>query len=160
MKLSVLGLGMHKRSSFHPAFTLIEVMVAVMIVSVVIAALLQMQGNANNSLFEMKKMIQTTQYSSFLLQTSEKYGFEKSRIDMNTFVEDFELESDLRRRLKALKVEIVYDELELIDTSELTKELENSDLQNEQNSGVVFEIGKTRLLSEHFSSAHLRVRVE
>jgi len=160
MKRYVSVLDMRKRQSFRPAFTLIEVMVAVMIVSVVIGALVQMQGNANNTLFEIKKMMQTTQYSSFLLQTSEKYGFEKSRIDMNALLDDFELESDLRRRLKALKVEILYEELELIDTSKLTESLEESEFANQQNSGIVFEIGKTQLLWEDSGLTNLRVRME
>ena len=131
-----------------------------MIVSVVIGALLQMQGSANNSLFEIKKMMQTTQYSSFLLQQREKYGFEDSRVDMNALLEEFELESDLRRRLKAMKLEITYEELDLIDTSKFADIIEESGFENQQNSGVVFEIGKTVLLSEKFKSVNVRVRVQ
>ena len=151
---------MHKRHNFHAAFTLIEVMVAVMIVSVVIAALLQIQANANNKLIELKKMIHTTQYGSFLFETSEKYGFEKSRIDMDVLLEDFELESELRRSMKALKVEILYEELELIDTSEFDINVSDEAGFGEQNSALVFEIGKTSLLSESFNGAFLRVRVQ
>ncbi|MEA1983375.1 MAG: type II secretion system protein, partial [Campylobacterota bacterium] len=74
---------MHRRhSSFRRAFTLIEVMVAVMIVSIVIAALLQMRGDTSNKLFQLKEMMQTNQYNSFLLSNSEKYAFEDSKIDM------------------------------------------------------------------------------
>ena len=64
------------------AFTLMEVMVAVVIVSVVIAALLQMQGNTHHKLFGIKEMIKTNQYNSFLLSLSDKYGFESSKINM------------------------------------------------------------------------------
>ena len=155
---------MHKHKRHHAAFTLIEVMVAVMIVSVVIAALLQMQGNASNSLFEIKKILHTTQYSSFLLGSSEKYGFENDRIDMERLVEDFDLESDLRRRLKAMKVEVLYEELELIDTSKLTQGLEESEFKSElaskQSGGVLFEIGKTELVSPDFKSTNIRVRMQ
>jgi len=151
---------MHKRKRHSRAFTLIEVMVAVMIVSVVIGALLQMQGNASNSLLEMKKMMHTIQYSSFLLGNSEKYGFEKSRVDIYALVDDFELESDLRRRLKGMKLEIYYEELDRIDTSKLVEGVENSSFQNQQNSGVIFEIGRTNILSQSFNSTNIRVRMQ
>ena len=45
---------MPKRHCNNSAFTLIEVIVAVMIVSVVIAALLQMRGNTSYKFLEIK----------------------------------------------------------------------------------------------------------
>ena len=140
------------------AFTLIEVMVAVMIVSVVIAALLQMQGSTTTKFFGIKKMMQTNQYNSFLLSLGSKYGFEKSQMDMNRFVEDFDLESDLRRRLKAMKVELDYKEIKRIDTSKF--EDTTDDVKEQTTStGIVFEIGKTILKSDKFTSQLMRVRI-
>jgi prepilin-type N-terminal cleavage/methylation domain-containing protein len=152
---------MPKNRNFRSAFTLIEVMVAVMIVSVVIAALLHMRGDASNKLLQIKEMIQTNQYDSFLLSIEDKYGFEKSSVDMYTLVEDFDLESDLRRRLKAIKVKLNYDELQSIDTNEL----EESDSQMEDNveesmSGIVFEIGKSSYETESFNGWLIRVRLQ
>lgn len=153
---------MPKSNSLRAAFTLIEVMVAVLIVSVVIAALLSMQGSASNSLFELKKMMHTTQYGSLLLEQSDKYGFENSRADLGRLVEDFELESDLRRRLGAIPLELRYEAVDLIDTAELSDEVvKEANLTNAQNGGaVVLEIGKTQLSSELFNIAVLRVRLQ
>lgn len=149
---------MHRRhSSFRRAFTLIEVMVAVMIVSIVIAALLQMRGDTSNKLFELKKMINTNQYSSFLSAQSEKYAFEDSKIDIQRLVEEFDMESNLRRKLKAMKSEIEYEELDIIDTNEFE---ESEDEEITASSGIIFEIGKTTLSTQEFSSSLIRVRLQ
>lgn len=144
---------MHKRR----AFTLVEVMVAVVIVSVVIAALLQMQGNTNHKLFNIKEMMKTNQYNSFLLSLSDKYGFESSKMDMKRLVYEFELESDLRRRLKGMKLELYYEELTTIDTSELDA---SSDLNETSNTSLIFEIGKTTLKTKDFTTQVIRVKIQ
>jgi len=147
------------------AFTLIEVITAVMIVSVVIAALLQMRGNTSHKFSQIQKMIYTNQYSSFLLSLGDRYGFERSRIDMNQLVDDFDLESDLRRKLKAMKVEIEYEVLESIDTSEyedIPTQSETTDEEEVQKdtTGIIFEIGKTKLLSDDINLQIIRVRIQ
>ncbi|MFT7860870.1 MAG: prepilin-type N-terminal cleavage/methylation domain-containing protein [Sulfurimonas sp.] len=126
------------------AFTLLEVMVAVLIVSVVIAAIYEVKGNANNKLFWLQKTTKETQYNTFLLGSAEKYGFEKSNISLNELVGEFDLESELRRKLKKIKVKIDYDELDAIETP----------------VGSVFEIGKTSIESKNFSASILRVKIQ
>lgn len=147
---------MPKVKKLRSGFTLIEVMVAVMIVSVVIAALLQMQGDASNKFLEIKKMVGNAQYNSFLLENSENYSFEKSSTDMNTLLEEFDLESDLRRRLKSIKVKLDYEELNVMDTSEI----QESEEEVISTSSVIFEIGKTKLQTEEFSSDLVRIRIQ
>jgi len=137
-----------------------EVMVAVMIVSVVIAALLQMRGDTTHKFFGIKEMMKTNQYNSFLLSHGDKYGFEKSRMDMHRLVEDFDLESDLRRKLKAIKVELDYEELSVIDTSEYEDNTEDEDAEITGSSGIIFEIGKTILKTEEFSSSLIRIKIQ
>jgi len=134
-----------------------EVMVAVVIVSVVIAALLQMQGNKNHKLFNIKEMMKSNQYNSFLLSLSDKYGFESSKMDMKRLVDEFELESDLRRRLKGMKLELDYEELTTIDTSELDA---SSDLNETSNTSLIFEIGKTTLKTKDFTTQVIRVKIQ
>lgn len=156
---------MPKQKGFRAAFTLIEVMVAVMIVSLVIGALLQMRGGVTNKYFTLSKMLQTNQYNSFLLSTDNKYGFEESNLDMKRLVDDFELESDLRRSLSAMKVKIDYEELESIDTSSFMLDDENRteeapSQEGNSPSGVIFEIGKTVLKTETFTSSLIRVRLQ
>jgi len=146
------------------AFILIEVMVSVMIVSVVISALLQMQGSTTLKLSGIKEMMQTNQYNSFLLSLGGKYGFEKSQMDLERLVENFDLDDDLRRRLKATRAELDYKKIKIIDTSEFEDENNDSNEQstNEQstNSGIVFEIGKTILKTDKFTSQLMRIRIQ
>ena len=141
MKLSVSVWGMTRA---RDGFTLIEVMVAVMIVSVVIGALWQMKGDATQKFFQFQKMTQNNQYMSFLLGNAQKYGFEKSNIDLRTLVDDFDLESNLRRQLKRVKIALSYDVLNAIDT----------------NDSVILEIGKTKMHSKDFTHTLLRVRTQ
>jgi len=146
------------------AFVLIEVMVSVMIVSVVISALLHMQGSTTTKLSNIKEMMKTNQYSSFLLSLGDKYGFDKSQMDMERLVENFDLEDDLRRHLKSMRAELDYKAIKSIDTSEFEDENNDSNEQgaNEQNTniGIVFEIGKTILKTDKFTSHLIRIRVQ
>lgn len=154
---------MPKRRASKNAFTLIEVMVAVMIVSVVIAALLQMRGDTSNKFIGIKKMMQTNQYNSFLLSQSDKYGFEESNIDLYRLVDDFDLESDLRRRLKSIKLKVDYEELDTIDTAEFddsAKPSEDGEEVQTDTTGIVFEIGKSILKADNFSTNLMRVRIQ
>jgi prepilin-type N-terminal cleavage/methylation domain-containing protein len=154
----------NRSRSMHKGFTLIEVMVAVMIVSVVIAALLQMRGDTSHKFSKIKELIQTNQYSSFLLSQGDKYGFENSRINMNLLVEDFDLENDLRRKLKAMKIELKYEELESIDTSEYEESTSDEDInddeQQKDTTGIIFEIGKTKIISKNVDIQLIRVRIQ
>lgn len=152
-----------RHSSSRSAFTLIEVMVSVMIVSVVIAALIQMQSNTNLKFMELKKIIKANQYNSFLTSLSDKYGYESSNIDLYNLTDNFDLESDLRRRLKAVNVKIDYDVIKVIDSSDFTdsNDSEEDDSQTQSSgSGIIFEIGKTSLKSKDFSLSLMRVRVQ
>ncbi len=154
---------MPKRHCNNSAFTLIEVIVAVMIVSVVIAALLQMRGNTSYKFLEIKKMMQKNQYNSFLLSLSDKYGFEKSSIDLNKLVYEFNIERELRRKLKSIKVKVDYKELDTIDTAEFDDtEKESNDGQEvqEDTTGIVFEIGQSILKTDTFSTNLIRVRIQ
>ncbi len=154
---------MPKRHCNNSAFTLIEVMVAVMIVSVVIAALLQMRGNTSYKFLEIKKMMQKNQYNSFLLSLSDKYGFEKSNIDLNKLVYEFNIERELRRKLKSIKVKVDYKELDTIDTAEFDdteKESDDGQEVQEDTTGIVFEIGQSILKTDTFSTNLIRVRIQ
>ena len=81
--------------SYKRGFTLIEVMVAVMIISIVIMGLLQMYSNNTHIFSAIKKQIKTNQYVSFLV-SSDDYGFENKDIYLYDLVKDFDFESDLK----------------------------------------------------------------
>jgi prepilin-type N-terminal cleavage/methylation domain-containing protein len=116
------------------AFTLLEVMVAVLIISIVIMALLEMKGHSAHIFSALSKKQEINQYLSFLV-SSKDYGFEKDTVTAESLVKEFELERDLRQNLKNVKINLIYQELASIDLDE----------QEDENlsSGMVFETGKT-----------------
>jgi len=137
---------MHKGRS---AFTLIEVMVAVMIVSVVIAAIYKMQGDRHNMFFQLQERVDNNHNLSLLLW-NQKYGFEDEKTDLYKLSDEFEVDDDLRRKLKSSKVEVLYDTIEQVDMSEY----------EEGSSTSVFEIGKSSLKLGSYSSALFRLRLQ
>lgn len=123
------------------AFTLIEVMVAVVIISVVIMALLQMKGNSSHIFLELNKRVKVTQFSSFFT-ANKNYGFENKSISLDMLLDDFEVESDLRRELKSVKSEVIYQEIKNIEAD------------------MVLEIGQSVLKTDKSSVGLLRLRVQ
>jgi len=125
-----------------------------MIISVVIMALLQMNANNTHIFSATKKQLKTNQYLSFLIANKD-YGFEDKNIYLDDLIQDFEVENDLRRELKRIKVAIVYQELESIDLSE-----DMNDTQESSNSVIVLEIGKSVLKTKDDSSSMMRLRIK
>ena len=146
-----------KYHHFKRGFTLIEVMVAVMIISVVIMALLKMYSNNTYIFSSIKQEIKTNQYISLLIGNDE-YGFEKKHIVMYDLVKDFNIENELKRKLKSLKTDIVYTKVDSIDLSDDTGETKSS--ESKSNSGVVLEIGRDTLKTETFSTSIIRLRIK
>ncbi len=137
-------------------------MVAVVIISIVITALLQMMGNSTNIFSKIKTDSDTGQYISLLLD-SKDYGFENKRIGLDRLTETFELDRDLQRRLKNMKAKVIYTELQTIDMSEFDEESdeqESDDAKEEVSSALVFEIGKTTLKFKQSSSSLIRLRLQ
>ncbi len=145
-------------------FTLIEVMVAVMIVSVVIASLLQLNANNTNFFSMLKMQKDNDQYLTFFID-NKKYGFEnEEKIPLYRLLEDFDLDDDLRRELKAKEVNIKYQVVQTIDLAEFDQTQEDAQIQENQeqnatNSSLIFEVGKTIMQTQKSSVALLRVRL-
>ncbi|MBU0720373.1 prepilin-type N-terminal cleavage/methylation domain-containing protein [bacterium] len=143
------------------AFTLIEVMISVVIISVVILALLEMQGNSTHIFSGLKKQLKMNQYTSFFISNAE-YGFEKKSVDMDELVSDFKVEDELRRELKNIKVELVYQELNTIDLREFEQsdaDLSEGDM-SASDSNLIFEVGKTVLKTGDSTSGLMRLRFQ
>ena len=136
------------------AFTLIEVMVSVMIISIVIAALLQMRGNTSNKLIQLNKMNLNNQYTSFLISVDDKYTKESSHMDMKRLVEEFDLDTDLRKKLSSIPLELSYKKIKTIDMSKSDNE------DNSEQSQIVFEIGQTTMHTKTFTNTLLRVQLQ
>ena len=150
------------------AFTLIEVMVSVVIISTVIMALIKLFANNTHIFSSLQKKNQMSQSLSFMM-SNYNYGFSDEKVSLDDLLEDFDVESDLRRELKASKVEIVYTEIDTIDMSEFdgtdeeNEELYDEDVEEEvkeSSSNLVFEIGRTVLKNEDSSAALLRIRLQ
>ncbi len=145
------------------AFTLIEVMISVIIISVVIMALLQMFSNNTHIFSSFKEKKKINQYSSFFISNIE-IGFEDESTTLHRLIEEFPLEDDFRRKLKEMKVDILYQELETIDMSEFDgseeEDKEENEEEKESNSNMVFEVGKTILRAEGSSVSILRLRLQ
>ena len=144
---------MANKTAHRNAFTLIEVMIAVMIISVVIMALLQMYANNTHIFSSMKQQTKINQYSSFLI-SNENYGFGDKNIYLHALVRDFDLEDDLRRELKEIKIKMLYKELKTIDISD-----QSNDEDIEASSGLVLEIGESTIQTDDGSTALLRFRI-
>jgi len=145
---------MTNRTVYRDAFTLIEVMVAVMIISVVIMALMQMYANNTHIFSSMKQQTKINQYSSFLI-SNENYGYIDKNVYLDALVRDFDLENDLRRKLKKIKIKMLYKELESIDVSD-----QNGDEDIEASSGLAFEIGESLIQTDNGSVALIRFRIK
>ena len=124
-------------------FTLIEVMVSVLIISLVIAGLLEMRGNGTHKLLSLKKQISTNEFNSFLIG-NKKYGFESTSGSSDKLLSEFRLESDLRKELKKINIKVKYKIIDSID----------------MGSGMIFEIGKTTLNVDESSSSLTRLKLQ
>ncbi len=151
---------MHKA---RDGFTLIEVIVAVVIISTVIMALLQMYANNIHIFSTLNKKTQINQYASFFISNPD-IGLENDKIVLYGLVDDFDLEDDLRRELKNIKAEVIYQELETIDMADYdgSKDSDEDDIENKEssNSSMVFEIGKTILKVKESSVSLLRLKLQ
>jgi len=151
------------------AFTLIEVLVSVMIISVVIAALLQLFATNSHSFASIEKKIRQTNKTSLLLG-STLYGYEKKKIDLAELVKDFDIDDDLRRKLKREKVEIIYTEVLSVDFDAAAISLgeaqkdENSDgeavISETAEATNALEVGRTTMKINSQSSSFLRVKLQ
>jgi prepilin-type N-terminal cleavage/methylation domain-containing protein len=133
------------KNDLRGGFTLIEVMVAVMIISVVIMALLEMYANNTYIFSTTKKQTKANQYASVLI-ANDKYGFEDANLHLDDLLDDFDMRNKLRRKLKELKVKVIYKELEQIEDGE------------GENATVVLTIGKTIIKADESSTFMLRLK--
>ena len=139
------------RNSGRDAFTLIEVMIAVVIISVVIMALLTMKGNSTHIFMNFSKAMKTNQLSSFFIANKD-YGFEGKSTTLDKLLGDFTVENNLRRELRKNKVKVVYTKLSTIDLSESDEE--------GSTSNVIFEVGRSTLQTKTASTSLIRLRLQ
>ncbi len=168
MRQFVSGWGMRKAhlkrtsSLMLRGFTLIEVMVAVVIISVVIMALIQLFATNTHNFSSLGKKGNVNQYLSFFYSPSE-YGFKDKEVRLYDLLQEFDIEDNLRRELKSIKLSLMYQELDTIDMGDYSSDTESEpeseeDIENRSNSTMAFEIGKTVLKIEDTSVAIFRIK--
>jgi len=150
-------------------FTLIEILVSVMIISVVIGSLLQLFSTNSHTFSSIEKKIHHTNTTTLLLGNNI-YGYEDKTTDLAELVKDFNVDDTLRRKLKSQKVEIIYTEVKSFDFSDAAETLTDNNLSSSQaNEGEVtdasqatasLEIGRTTLKTDSYSSSFLRIKLQ
>jgi len=150
-------------------FTLIEILVSVMIISVVIGSLLQLFSTNSHTFSSIEQKIKHTNTTTLLLG-NPIYGYEDKTVDLAELVKDFNVDDELRRKLKSQKVEIIYSEVKSFDFSDAAETLSENDLSSSQaNEGDVtdasqattsLEVGKTTMKTEKYSSSFLRIKLQ
>ncbi|WP_345975716.1 type II secretion system protein [Sulfurimonas sp. HSL3-7] len=149
-------------------FTLLEVLVAVMIIAVVIGSLIELFANNSYTFKSVRQKILHTNTTSVLLG-NEIYGYEKAKTDLAELVKDFNIDDDLRRQLKNVKVEIIYNEVTSIDFGEAAESIadigsgENGDdtlIQEASEAVTALEVGRTTMKVNDQSSSFLRVKLQ
>lgn len=134
--------------SIRKAFTLLEVMISVVIISVVILALYEIRGNSNLIFFKIDNSSKVSQYLSLLID-QENYGFERKTTSIKNLTTEFDLDFDLRREFSNTKMNIKYIELESIDMKDY-----------DEGSEMIFEIGTTNIKINDNSASFLRIKLQ
>jgi len=148
-----------------PAFTLVEVLVSVVIISVVIGALLQIFSNNAFTFRSVNTKITETNRVTLLIGNT-LYGLEDDKVPLDELLKEFNLEDELRRRLKKVKVEILYTELQSIDFDDAAEAIaQDSDedqglIQDAAEASSALEIGRTTMIIDHQSSSYVRIKFQ
>ncbi len=147
-------------------FTLIEVLVAVMIIAVVIGALMQLFANNTHTFSTVHQKILQTNKTTLLLGNAV-YGYENKKTDLAELVKDFNIDDDLRRLLKKEKVEVIYTETTTIDFGEAAEAVAETDNISDETivtestaAATALEVGRTTLKIGNESSSFLRVKLQ
>ncbi len=145
-------------------FTLIEVLVAVMIIVVVIGSMLQLFSN-NSRFFSTMGEKAVGAYHTTLLLGSTDVGFEDKKVTLDTLVLDFNVDDALRRTLKEMKVDVEYTELMLLDGSDFSDAMEAEAAMMDEDAEVVdkaaetpIELGRTSLRLNGRTTSFIRLK--
>ena len=156
MKRSESVYGMRK------GFTLLEVMISVMIISLVIGVLLQLYSS-NTSLFSsMRGHSELCMRSSLLIGNSE-YGYEDKKTNLAELVRDFEVNDELRKKLKKYEAKITYTRVKELDkaTQKLDEAVEPYIPESEEGlKRRSMEIGRSSFEMDEFQTAYLRLKLQ
>ena len=138
-------------------FTLLEVMIAVMIISLVIGVLLQLYSN-NTRLFSSMRGHSELCMRSSLLIGNQNYGYENETVTLDRLVQDFDIDDDLRQKLKKYKVHISYTQVKSLDQE--SEQLHESVQYQDGLKETSMEIGRSSFEMDEFQTAYLRLKLQ
>ena len=156
MKQSESVYGMRK------GFTLLEVMISIMIISLVIGVLLQLYSN-NTRLFNSMRGHSELCMRSSLLIGNDTYGYENKTVNLAELVRDFEINDDLRQKLKKYKAKITYTQVK--ELSQESKKIDKAvdPYLVDSTEGLKersMEIGRSSFEMDEFQTAYLRLKLQ
>lgn len=143
-------------------FTLIEVMVAVVIISLVIGVLLQLFSNNTRLFSSMRGHSELCMRSSLLIGNTQ-YGYENEKVSLADLVQDFDIDDALRQKLKKYKAKITYSTVKELDTRK--KEIDDivEPYIGNNDEGLkerTMEIGRSSFEMDEFQTAYLRLKMQ
>ncbi len=139
-----------------------------MIISIVISSLLQLFSNNSHNFTAIQEKIGQANKTSLLLG-NKVYGLENKKVDLAELVKDFNIDDNLRRKLKKEKVSIIYTEETSIDFDDAAESISDAESKQNDEEQVItdaaaatntLEIGKTTLKIGNQSSSFLRVKFQ
>ena len=140
-------------------------MVAILIISVVIAALLQLFSNNTALLGRVKEKVKLSTQGSILLGV-ENVGFEKKKIPLDGLLAEFKLDDELRRKLKTIKVDVSYKEIMRLDNVDFQEEIEllaedeGESVREKRAETAALEVGRTFFEINGAGTSFLRLRLQ
>lgn len=114
------------------AFTLIEVLISVSIISIIVAAFLNIEQESKFLIDKNIKKIEATHLSSIVLLNTDQKD-DKSDLYIYDLLKDFDLKDDLIKFLKSKKAHISFD---------LYKTIGDDENSSEENKTVLLNIYK------------------
>ncbi len=143
-------------------FTLVEVMVAVTVISVVIGVLLQLYSS-NTTLFSSMRGHSELCMRSSLLIGNTLYGYEDDKTTLAELVSGFEIDDDLRRQLKQYEVQISYFSVKKLDEAQMKTIEEGAEYYGADSEALQehpMEFGRTSFQMDEFETAYLRLKLQ
>ena len=143
-------------------FTLIEVMVAVMIISLVIGVLLQLFSNNTRLFSSMRGHSELCMRSSLLIGNSS-YGYEDAKVSLADLVQEFDVNDELRRKLKQYKAKITYTPVKELDARKQEIDEITEPYMTDNDEGLkerAMEIGRSSFEMDEFQTAYLRLKLQ
>ena len=133
-----------------------------MIITVVIGGMLQLFSNNNRFFLTMDSKIDMAYNASLLLGVKES-DFESRGISLDDLVRDFNVDDDLRRMLKEVKVTVEYREVMRLDSADLEAEAEamadEPDSLGTETAETGLEVGRMSMHYNGLSSSFLRLKL-